>query len=73
MRYYTFVLNLTAEQILPYYRGQAKRLSVMSEQGLRLELPAERLRPFVTSYGIRGRFRLTTDDNHSFLDLERLA
>ena len=53
MLHYTFVLNLTAEQILPYYRGQAKRLSVMSEQGLRLELPAERLRPFVTSYGIR--------------------
>jgi len=64
---------LTTEQLLSYYRGQAKRVSVMSEQGLRLEIPAERLRPFVSLDGIHGRFRLTTADNHSFIDLARLA
>lgn len=70
---YTFRLSLSGEQLLALYRGTAQRLSVMSEQGLRIELPIHHLRRFVGHGGIYGRFRLTTDENHRFIDLERLA
>ncbi len=73
MLHYTFRLGLSTEQLLALYRGEAQRLSVVSEQGLRIELPVHHLRRFVGHGGIHGRFRLTTDENHRFIDLERLA
>ena len=73
MLIYTFRLNFTAEQILTIYRGDAQRISVLSEQGLRIELAAQHLRRFIGHSGLQGRFRLRTDDNHRFLDLERIG
>ncbi len=73
MLHYTFRLGLSTEQLLALYRGEAQRLSVVSEQGLRIELPVHHLPRFVGHGGIHGRFRLTTDENHRFIDLERLA
>ena len=73
MLHYTFRLGLSTEQLLALYRGEAQRLSVVSEQGLRIELPVHHLRRFVGHGGIHGRFRQTTDENHRFIDLERLA
>jgi hypothetical protein len=70
---YTFRLNLTTEQLLALYRGEVQRLSVLSEQGLRIELSAQYLRRFIGHSGIQGRFRLKTDEMHRFIDLERLA
>lgn len=70
---YTFRLSLSSEQLLALYRGDAKRLSVLSEQGLRIELSAQHLRRFVGHSGVYGRFRLKTDENHRFLDLERIG
>jgi Protein of unknown function (DUF2835). len=72
-RYYTFRLAIDAEALLGIYRGELARLSVLSEQGVRVELAISHLRPFIQHHGIYGRFRLKTDENHRFLDLERLA
>ena len=69
----TFRLSLNSEQLLAVYRGEAQRLSVMSEQGLRIELSVQHLRRFIGHSGIYGRFRLKTDENHRFVDLERLG
>ncbi|MFC3914067.1 DUF2835 family protein [Pseudaeromonas sharmana] len=73
MRIYTFRLHFSAEQVLAIYRGDAQRVSVLSEQGLRIELQAQHLRRFIGHSGLHGRFRLRTDDNHRFLDLERIG
>lgn len=70
---YTFRLSLSSEQLLALYRGDAKRLSVQSEQGLRIELSALHLRSFIGHSGVYGRFRLKTDENHRFIDLERIG
>ena len=70
---YTFRLNLNTDQVLTIYRGEAHRLSVMSEQGLRIELSVQHLRRFIGHSGIQGRFRLRTVENHRFIDLERLG
>lgn len=70
---YTFRLSLSSEQLLALYRGDAKRLSVLSEQGLRIELSAQHLRRFIGHSGVYGRFRLQTDENYRFIDLERIG
>jgi len=70
---YTFRLSLNSEQLLALYRGDAKRLLVLSEQGLRVELSAQYLRRFIGHSGVYGRFRLRTDENHRFIDLERIG
>ena len=70
---YTFRLNLNSDQVLAIYRGEAHRLSVMCEQGLRIELSVHHLRRFIGHSGIQGRFRLKTDENHRFIDLTRIG
>ena len=70
---YTFRLSLNSDQLLALYRGDAKRLLVQSEQGLRIELPAQHLRRFIGHSGIHGHFRLQTGENHRFIDLERIG
>lgn len=72
-RFYTFRLAIEAEALLGVYRGELARLSVLTEQGVRVELAISHLRPFIQRNSVHGRFRLKTDENHRFLDLERLA
>ncbi|ALP40037.1 DUF2835 domain-containing protein [Aeromonas schubertii] len=73
MKQYTFRLSLPADEILRLYRGEVRKLVVRSEQGLVLELSADKLRPFVNQSGVYGRFLLKTQDDHRFLSLERLS
>ncbi|OXE29255.1 hypothetical protein CA163_29575, partial [Vibrio parahaemolyticus] len=47
-------------------------VQVITNNGLRLQLPAAKFRPFLSQLGVRGRFRLTTDQNNKFLKLETL-
>ncbi|MFO7602746.1 MAG: DUF2835 domain-containing protein [Gammaproteobacteria bacterium] len=67
----TFSLYLSAEQYLAYYRGYARQVSVLAEDGRRLEFPAEHLRPYLTHEGIRGRFSISFDTQHRFVALQR--
>lgn len=73
MRQYTFRLALSHEEIMLMYRGHAKRLVVRTEQGLTLELGLDKIRPFVATNGVHGHFRLTTEDDHRFVRLERIG
>ncbi|PSD40987.1 DUF2835 family protein, partial [Vibrio sp. V02_P2A34T13] len=50
----------------------ASSVQVYTDQGLRLQLPASRFRPFLSQIGVKGRFRLTTDQNNKFVKLETL-
>ena len=67
-----FCLNLSAERYLQFYQGRASRVSVTSVDGRRIEFPANALRPFVTSQGVQGEFRLLIDENNRLLRLERI-
>jgi hypothetical protein len=67
-----FSLSLTEQQYLDYYRGRAKIISVLAEDGQRIEFPAQRLRPFVTHRGIQGRFELYFDEQQKLVKLEKL-
>ncbi len=53
------------------YSSPVKRLSVMTREGLRLELPIAHFQKFVTHEGIQGEFRLELEGS-SFVSLERI-
>ena len=71
--HFTFRLNFSSAQVMALYQGQIRRVSVISEQGLRIEFEASHLRPFISHSGVQGRFRLRTDENHRFIDLARIG
>ncbi len=67
-----FDINIPAEQMLAYYQGIAREVSVMSYDGRRIEFPADKLRPFMDHQGVRGVFELEFDDQHRFVALHRI-
>ena len=70
---YHFSLQLSSHDYLRYYQGTAGQVQVLSECGKRLSFPASRLRPFLTSGGVRGRFELTVDADNRVISFTRLA
>ncbi|HAS6261031.1 TPA: DUF2835 domain-containing protein [Vibrio vulnificus] len=72
MNYYYFTLNISYQAFLAHYSGAASAVQVVTDQGLRIQLPAVKFRPFLSQLGLKGRFRLTTDQNHRFIKLESL-
>ncbi|MFM2481207.1 DUF2835 domain-containing protein [Celerinatantimonas sp. YJH-8] len=72
MQQFLFSLSVSYEDYLRVYQGTAKNIIVTCDNGLTLQLPAERFRPFVSQLGVIGRFRLTTDNNHKFKSLEKI-
>ncbi|MGO1296614.1 MAG: DUF2835 domain-containing protein [Vibrio sp.] len=72
MKYYYFSLNISYQEFVAHYSGVAAHVVVMTEQKLRLQLPASRFRPYLSQLGVKGRFRLMTDDNNKFQKLEIL-
>ncbi|MBM4849958.1 DUF2835 domain-containing protein [Vibrio parahaemolyticus] len=72
MKHYYFTLNIPYQTFLSHYSGAASSVQVITNNGLKLQLPAAKFRPFLSQLGVRGRFRLTTDQNNKFLKLETL-
>ncbi|MFY2508653.1 DUF2835 family protein [Vibrio pectenicida] len=72
MNQYYFSLNISYQSFLAHYNGAASNVLVVTDEGLRLQLPATRFRPFLSQIGLSGRFRLTTDQNNKFIKLEML-
>ncbi|AXT30247.1 DUF2835 domain-containing protein [Pseudoalteromonas tunicata] len=68
-----FTINLSYEKCLGYYHGTIKQIQVTSDEGKKIRLPAERFRPFITSIGIRGRYRLRLTETHQFISLEKIG
>ncbi|GEM76958.1 DUF2835 domain-containing protein [Vibrio sagamiensis] len=72
MKQYYFSLNIPYQTFLAHYSGTAKSINVTTDKNLTLQLDAMKLRPFLSQIGLKGRFRLTTDQNNKFLKLEIL-
>ena len=68
-----FNLNISADEVLRYYQGEALMVSTHSIDGRTVRFPASRLRPFITPTGIQGRFSITFDDSNKFLNMRRIA
>ncbi len=70
-RCYHFRIDLSYQDYLLYYQGNVRGVVVRTEEGPTLQLPAARLRRFVTPAGVHGRFELELDEHNQTLRLER--
>lgn len=73
MKEFFFTVYLTYEQCMEYYAGTIQFVQVTSDEGKRIRFPASRIRPFISSLGIRGRFRLILSDSNQFISLEKIS
>jgi hypothetical protein len=70
--YYYFSINASYIECETLYSPHYSDIVMTAENGLKIQVPASRLRPFVTPEGISGRFRMTVDENNKILAFERL-
>lgn len=69
---FDFTINLSKQKTEQIYRGQAKYLLVVTDDGPKLQFPIGNFRAFVSEQGIQGRFRTETDERHRLLKLGKL-
>jgi len=70
--FFRFTLNITAEQYLNVYKGTAKNISVVAEDGRRIDFPAQRAQRFLSRDGIQGRFEMQINAEHKLIALRRI-
>ena len=73
MTEYFFSLYLSYAECLDYYHGKYTSVQVTEDGGKTIRFAAKHLRPFISSLGIRGRFRLTLSADNQFLKLEKVS
>ncbi len=69
----TLSLAISADQLAHYYRGRARQISAVADDGRRVQFPASAVQGFVTRDGIHGRFALRIDACGKLMDIQRLA
>ena len=70
--FYRFWINIGAEELLMIYSGKIKRVRVITDEGLVLDIDAERLKQYTTRSGISGYFQLTTTRENKFVSLDKI-
>jgi hypothetical protein len=73
VKQFEFVLSISSQQYLHYYRGSVRQVVAQSTTGAKVQFPAALLTPFVSSAGISGRFVLTCEDSGKGAELRRAA
>ncbi|AEY01834.1 hypothetical protein GU3_10390 [Oceanimonas sp. GK1] len=73
MRRLRFRLAISATELQHYYTGRVSALTVMTEQGLRLQLPLHHFRRFVGHGGLNGHFEVVLDEGNALQQLQRLT
>lgn len=63
-------LHISADQMMAYYRGDARIVRTRAVNGQTVQFPASVLQRLVSKDGIHGRFRMEFDENHKFVRLE---
>jgi hypothetical protein len=71
-RQYQFNINLSVEKTESIYAGHARFILAYDNSGLKLRLPAENFRQYVTRNGIHGRFQVNLDSDNKIKRLIKL-
>ena len=66
-------LNITADDYLAWYTGEAKYVHAKTTDGRTVQFPARILQRFVTPHGIKGVFVLFFDQSNRFTRIERYS
>ena len=73
MKTYYFTVAIPTKRWLLYYSGDIRTLIVATTTGLTLSIPAFRLRPYTSSAGLHGSFKLILNAQNGFVSLEKLS
>mgnify|MGYP002621854225 FL=1 len=68
----TLRLSIPAEEMLRLYRGSARDVLAVADDGQSVRFPADILRRFVGHDGVHGHFRIDVGEDGRFLAIERL-
>ncbi|MEQ5807757.1 DUF2835 family protein [Alteromonas sp. NFXS44] len=69
---YFFTLSLSYSRCQALYESAGASAVLTSESGKRVQIPVSRLRPYVDSRGLTGRFRLLVSSENKIKSFERL-
>lgn len=69
---FRFSLNLSYDQFLSVYQGVAKNISVIADDGRRIQFPAGNVQQFLSKDGIRGYFEMELTANHKFIGIKKI-
>jgi len=67
------ILNISADKLLSYYRGNVRNVVAKSTDGRTIQFPVDILRPFVTHTGISGIFIIRYDEKNKLVGIEKSA
>ncbi|BCO19146.1 hypothetical protein KUC3_20030 [Alteromonas sp. KC3] len=67
-----FSINVPYSQCEALYAPSIPNVVMLSESGLNVQIPTNRLRQFVTSIGVRGRFRMIVSADNKIKSFERI-
>lgn len=70
---YYFNLQLSYNECMDYYTGRYRSIQVLEDSGKTIRFAASNLRPFISSLGIRGRFRILLTRENKFIRIEKVA
>lgn len=68
-----FSLAIPPEQYLHVYQGHAKNITVVAEDGRRVQFPAQKVQHFLTREGLYGRFEMQLTANDQFISIRRIS
>ena len=69
---YYFALNLNYDECMAFYEVHYTQVQVLSDCGKTIRFDASKLRPFVSTLGIKGRFRIHLTAEDKFISLEKI-
>ncbi len=55
-----------------YYQGVSRRISTVTEDGLRIEFPARNIQRFLTRDGIQGMFEMEISPANKFIAINKI-
>lgn len=69
---YFFSIKMSYLDCQNLYQPGINSVMLRADSGQRVQIPVSNLRPFVTSTGIVGRFRLTIDENNKLIAFDKM-
>ncbi|MDO6565884.1 DUF2835 family protein [Alteromonas sp. 1_MG-2023] len=69
---YYFSVNVPYIQCEALYSGTMPNVVMVAENGTSVQVPSSRIKQFITSQGVIGRFRMVVDTNRKIKAFERL-
>jgi hypothetical protein len=66
------ILHISSTDYQTYYSGAVRNVAATTTNGLKVQFPANILRPFVGHDGIHGEFVIEFDENNKFIGIDKI-